>query len=184
MKAKAAHSRRREGKEAARAEAMVRSLARFRYALRKFLRFSENAARSCGVTPQQHQLLLGIQGFSGRGQASVGELAEFLQERHHSVVGLVERAEQSGLVRRAQDAADRRVVNVALTAKGKRILLRLTRRHYEEARRLRGLWETCELSRGGRVAKTVRRGRGEARDGRRLSARGGSRKRAPSRATA
>ncbi len=173
-----------ETMDAARIAAIVRNLAQFRYALRQFLRFSEDAARRCNVTPQQHQLMLGIEGYTGRESASVTELAEFLQERHHSVVGLVERAEQSGLVRRAQDAADRRVVNVALTAKGKRILLRLTRRHYEEARRLRGLWETCELSRGGRVAKTVRRGRGEARDGRRLSARGGSRKRAPSRATA
>jgi DNA-binding MarR family transcriptional regulator len=176
-------TRRRETMDSARIAATVRNLAQFRYALRKFLRFSEDAARRCKVTPQQHQLLLGIQGFSGRGSASVSELAEFLQERHHSVVGLVERAEQSGLVRRAQDAADRRVVNVTLTAKGKRTLLRLTRRHYEEARRLRGLWETCELSRNGRAAKTLRR-RGEARDGRRSSARGASRKGSESGATA
>jgi DNA-binding MarR family transcriptional regulator len=151
MKAIAAQGRSREAKEAARANGVVRSLAQFRYALRRFLRFSENAARACGVTPQQHQLLLGIQGFSGRGHASVRELAEFLQERHHSVVGLVERAEQSRLVRRAHDAADRRVVNVTLTAKGRGILLRLTRMHYEEARRLRGLWETCELPRVARA---------------------------------
>lgn len=125
--------------------ATVQELARFRYSLRKFLRFSENAARSQGVTPQQHQLMLGVQGFTGRNSATISELAEFLQERHHSVVGLVERAEQSGLVRREQDEADRRVVNVYLTRSGREVLEELTRLHYEEARRLRGLWETCEL---------------------------------------
>jgi DNA-binding MarR family transcriptional regulator len=153
MKAKASRRRRGDSADAVRLEAIVGNLAQFRYALRKFLRFSEDAARGCKVTPQQHQLLLGIAGYTGRGSASVSELAEFLQERHHSVVGLVERAVQSGLVRRAQDSADRRVVNVTLTAKGKRILLRLTHKHYEEARRLRGLWETCELPRVKRAKK-------------------------------
>lgn len=124
---------------------MVRELAQFRYALRKFLRFSELAARSCGVTPQQHQLMLGVQGYTGRGSATISELAEFLQERHHSVVGLVERAVQSGLVVRAQDLADRRVVNVLLTPAGRKILLKLTRLHYQEAKELRGLRQTCEL---------------------------------------
>lgn len=124
---------------------IARELAQFRYALRKFLRFSELAARKHGVTPQQHQLMLGVQGFTGRGSATISELAEFLQERHHSVVGLVERAVQGGLVVRTHDAGDRRVVNVSLTRKGENILLNLTRLHYEEAKRLRGLWQTCEL---------------------------------------
>lgn len=123
---------------------MVGELAHFRYALRRFLRFSELAARKCGVTPQQHQLMLGVEGFTGRGTATIRELAEFLQERHHSVVGLVERAVESGLVARTQDAADRRVVNVSLTPAGRRILLKLTRMHYGQATRLRGLWQTCE----------------------------------------
>ncbi len=123
----------------------IRELAQFRYALRKFLRFSELAARRCGVTPQQHQLMLGVHGFTERGAATISELAEFLQERHHSVVGLVERAVQSGLVLRTQDAADRRVVNVSLTAVGRKTLLELTRMHYGEAQRLRSLWQTCEL---------------------------------------
>lgn len=114
----------------------VRELAQFRYALRKFLRFSENAARQQGVTPQQHQLILGVAGYTGRGSATVSELAEFLQERPHSVVGLIERAVQHGLVRRAQDKSDRRVVNVTLTAAGKRILSRLTALHQGEARRI------------------------------------------------
>lgn len=118
---------------------LVRDLAQFRYALRKFLRFSENAARQYGVTPQQHQLMLGVAGYTGRGSATVSELAEFLQEKPHSVVGLIERAAQHGLVRRIQDKSDRRVVNVSLTASGKRILSRLTRLHEEEARRIQQL---------------------------------------------
>lgn len=126
-------------------EPIVRELAQFRYALRKFLRFSELAARQCGITPQQHQLMLGVRGFTGRGLASISELAEFLQERHHSVVGLVERAVESGLVVRTQDAADRRIVNVSLTPAGRKILLKLTRMHYGEARRLHGLLQAREI---------------------------------------
>src|SRR6185437_12934068 len=115
-------------------EEAMRDQAHFRYALRKFLRFSENAARQCGVTPQQHQLMLGVAGFTGRGSATVSELAEFLQERPHSVVGLVERAVQHGLVRREQDVTDRRVVNVSLTENGREILSGLTKLHQEEIR--------------------------------------------------
>jgi DNA-binding MarR family transcriptional regulator len=125
--------------------AIVVELARFRYSLRKFLRFSENAARELGVTPQQHQLLLGIAGFTGRGSATITELAEFLQERHHSVVELVERAAQSGLILRTHDTVDRRVVNVSLTGEGERVLSELATLHHEEAERLRGLWNTREF---------------------------------------
>jgi DNA-binding MarR family transcriptional regulator len=118
-------------------EEAMRDQAHFRYALRKFLRFSENAARQCGVTPQQHQLMLGVAGFTGRGSATVSELAEFLQERPHSVVGLIERAAQHGLVQRTQDETDRIVVNVSLTAEGKRILSGLMGLHREAASALR-----------------------------------------------
>lgn len=121
---------------------MLGELAQFRYALRKFLRFSENAARECGVTPQQHQLLLGIAGYTGRNQATISELAEFLQERNHSVIGLVERAAQNGLVRRTQDSTDRRVVVVSLTRHGEQILSRLAALHREEIRRVPGVWHT------------------------------------------
>lgn len=120
-------------------DAVLRQLARFRYALRKFVRFSENAARECGVTPQQHQLLLGVAGFTGRGSATISELAEFLQARNHSVVGLVKRAEQSGLVWSAENEADRRVIIVSLTRRGREILDRLARLHLDEARRMQGL---------------------------------------------
>lgn len=144
--AAAKQSAQQAGQPVSQMDSRVRQLAQFRYSLRKFLRFSELAARKCGVTPQQHQLMLGVQGFTGRGAATISELAEFLQERHHSVVGLVERAVQGGLVARVQDAADRRVVNVSLTRAGENILLKLTHMHYEEAKKLSGLWQTCELA--------------------------------------
>jgi DNA-binding MarR family transcriptional regulator len=116
---------------------MMRDLARFRYNLRRFLRFSEKAARACGVTPQQHQLMLGVAGFTERGTATISELAEFLQERNNSVVGLVERAAESGLVTRQPGALDRRRVIVSLTARGERILAKLSRLHHDEVQRVR-----------------------------------------------
>jgi DNA-binding MarR family transcriptional regulator len=116
---------------------LIADLAAFRYSLRKFVRFSENAARSCGITPQQHQLMLGVAGFTGRGSATISELAEFLQARLHSVVGLVERAEQRGLVRAKKSATDRRVVMVSLTRRGSLILERLSEIHHQQARALR-----------------------------------------------
>jgi len=113
-------------------EDAIRRLAWFRYNLRKFLRLSEKAARQCGVTPQQHQLMLGVAGYTGRGWATVSELAEFLQERHNSVVGLVERASLCGLVQKEHDTADRRFVFVSLTPHGQRILDKLTELHRGE----------------------------------------------------
>ena len=103
---------------------ILRDLAWFRYTLRCFLRFSEKAARDCSVTPQQHQLMLGIAGFSANGMATISELADFLQEKNHSVVGLVDRAVQSGLVRRTAGKVDRRQVFVSLTPGGEEILAR------------------------------------------------------------
>ena len=116
---------------------IIRDLARFRYSLRRFLRFSEKAARRCGLTPQQHQLLLGIAGFAEDGAATISELAEFLQERNNSVVGLVERAAEAGLVRRRNAALDRRQVVVTMTVRGARILAKLSRLHHDEVRRMR-----------------------------------------------
>lgn len=116
---------------------VLSQLANFRYLLRKFMCFSENAARKASITPQQHQLLLGIAGFTEGGKATVSELAEFLQERHHSVVGLIDRAALSGLVRREADANDRRVVLVSLTTRGRSVLKRLSLQHQDEVNRLR-----------------------------------------------
>jgi DNA-binding MarR family transcriptional regulator len=144
MKTTANSSKRSEDNAQPEVDPVIAELARFRYALRKFLRFSENAARQHGVTPQQHQLMLGVAGYTGRGSATISELAEFLQERHHSVVGLVERAAQNGLVRRAQDSEDRRVVIVSLTRQGEEILSKLSRLHHAEAKRVQGLLDARE----------------------------------------
>ena len=75
-------------------------LAELRHALRRFQRFSQEAARAAGLTPQQHQALLAIKGFPGRDYVSIGELAERMQLRHHSAVGLVDRLARRRLVRR------------------------------------------------------------------------------------
>jgi DNA-binding MarR family transcriptional regulator len=111
------------------------ALAEFRYGLRKFLRFSEAAARAHGLTPQQHQLLLAIKGFPGREWATVNELAERLQLRQHSVVGIIDRSEQVHLVERRAHQSDLRVTEVHLTPDGERVLESLTMAHREELRR-------------------------------------------------
>ena len=111
-------------------------LAQFRYRLRCFLRFSERVARSHAITPQQHQLMLGVAGYTGRGWATVSELAEFLQGRHNAVVGLVQRAEERGLVKKVQSAEDRRFVQVHLTRKGFEILDTISRQNLAELREL------------------------------------------------
>ena len=114
----------------------LRRLAWFRYRIRRFQRFSERMARSCGVTPQQHQLMLGVAGYTGRGWATISELAEFLQSRHNAVVGLVQRAVERGLVRKAQSGRDRRFVKVRLTRRGHSVLEKVSQRNMAELREL------------------------------------------------
>lgn len=116
---------------------MLRRLAWIRYEIRRFLRFSEKAARGSGLTPVQHQLLLGVAGFTGRGWATISELAEFLQARHNTVVELVKRCSRDGLLRKDPGPGDRRFVRVRLTARGERLLGRLSAIHLDEIRRIR-----------------------------------------------
>ena len=111
-------------------------LAALRHALRRFQRFSQEAARAAGLTPQQHQALLAIKGFPGRDYVSVGELAESLQLRHHSAVGLVNRLARRRLVRRAPSAGDGRRVEVHLTPRGEAWIERLSAAHLRELRQL------------------------------------------------
>ena len=138
----------------------MRNLARFRYAIRKLLRFSEEAARKVGLTPQHHQLLLGVAGFTGEGRATISDLAEFLQVRHHSVVGLVDRAQTMGLVRRETNPDDRREVHVSLTADGARKLRVLSSMHRKE---LNGMRRSLDLLDFGTPAAPKRRGKGRGK---------------------
>jgi DNA-binding MarR family transcriptional regulator len=111
-----------------------RALAEFRHHIRRFLRFSEDAARAAGLEPQQHQLLLAIRGLPQGTDPSIGELAERLQLQHHSVVELLNRLEARGLARRERGAPDRRLVLARLTDEGDRVLAELSAAHRAELR--------------------------------------------------
>lgn len=118
----------------------------FRYALRRFLRFGEEAARAAGVTAVQHHLMLHTQAFPGRDWASIGELAERLQTAPHGVVALVTRCEEAGLVRRLQNREDGRLVEVHLTPKGRRIVGRLAAEHNAQLGELAAVIEAARAS--------------------------------------
>ena len=119
-------------------KAEFEALAQFRYQLRRFLRFSEEATRKKGVTPLQYQLMLQIKGFPGREWATVVELAERLQAKHHGVVALISRCEKAGLVVRNISRSDMRLVEVQLTRKGEHCLEQLARLHRAEHLSLQG----------------------------------------------
>lgn len=108
----------------------------FRIALRRFLHWSEEQAKSVGLTPAQHQLLLCIRGHGMPGGPAMGDIADCLLLRHHSAVELVDRAELAGIVARHSDGADARVIRIRITPKGSRLLRRLTDAHLEELRQL------------------------------------------------
>ena len=115
------------------------ALAEFRFGIRRYLRFSEVTVRRDGLTPQQYQLLLALKGFPGREWASVRELADRLQLRHHSVVELLNRAQGQGLVERVADPDDGRAVRVLLTRTGDEVLVRLSALHRDELRRMQAV---------------------------------------------
>jgi DNA-binding MarR family transcriptional regulator len=117
-------------------KAQYETLAEFRYALRQFIHFSEAAAQAAGITAQQHQALLAIKGFPGRDSVTVGELAERLQLRHHSAVGLIDRLVAQKLVARAPSKEDRRQVFIQLTSRGENILAKLSSAHRQQLRRM------------------------------------------------
>lgn len=118
------------------AKADYETLAGFRYLLREFAAFSEQAARRAGLTAQQHQTLLAIKGFPGREQVTIGELAQRLGLRDHSVTGLVDRLVARGLLRRRYDRRDRRRVLVEVTPRAHTLLAKLSRAHRDELKRL------------------------------------------------
>ena len=122
-----------------------RRLLDLRTGLRRFLHWSEAQAVLVGVTPSHHQLLLAVRGHHDRRGPAIGDLAQYLLLRHHSAVGLVDRAEKAGLVERVPDPDDARVVRVRLTAAGASVLARLSTAHLQEldrlVPRLARLWE-------------------------------------------
>lgn len=122
------------------------ALAQFRYQLRRFLRFSEEVTHKKGITPLQYQLMLQIKGFPGREWATIVELAERLQAKHHGVVALITRCEKAGLVVRSSSPSDMRLVEVRLTRKGEECLEHLARLHRAEHLLLQGEFTMPKLA--------------------------------------
>jgi len=132
------------------ADSDYRALGAFRYQIRQFTHFSEQAAKAEGLEPQQHQMLLAIRAFDQPSATpTIGQLAKQLWIRHHSAVGLIDRLAGRGLVERLKGKDDHRQVRVRLTASGSQKLHRLSRIHRRELRQsgpalvetLRGLLE-------------------------------------------
>jgi DNA-binding MarR family transcriptional regulator len=109
-----------------------RALAEIRYQIRHFLHFSERAAREEGLVPQQHQFLLALKGLPVGRKATISEVAERLQIRHHSTVELVDRLVERGLIKRTRDEADQRRVIIHLTPEGEQVLQKLSLLHRHE----------------------------------------------------
>jgi DNA-binding MarR family transcriptional regulator len=128
------------------------SLAELRYQIRRFLHFSEQAAREAGLEPRQHQLLLTMKGLPPGTRPRIGELAQRLQIQHHSAVELVNRLAAGGYVRRHRGGEDRREVLLSLTPKGERVLRELSLHHKDELR-MRGPALVTALKRAMQVGK-------------------------------
>ena len=124
----------REMRNQAQTKIDYKALADRRYEIRRFLNFSENAARLAGIEPRQHQALLAIKGLPEGRKATVGALAERLQIQHHSAVELSERLESNGLISRSRSEADRRQVLLRPTPRGERLLRDLSSTHRAELR--------------------------------------------------
>lgn len=125
-------------------------LLRLRTGLRRFLRWSEEEARTAGLTSAQHQLLLAIRGHPGEAAPTIGEIADYLVLRHHSAGELIDRAQDAGLVVRSPDPVNGTQVRVSLTATGRAKLTRLAEAHLAElahlAPTMRALWEALDAN--------------------------------------
>lgn len=121
------------------------ALSEFRYQMRRFERFSEDVVQAQGITPLQYLLLLHIKGYPERDWATVGELAERLQAKHHGVVALITRCEAMGLVERRHSAIDRRRVEIHLLKQGETILAQLAEQHRVELLSLQGIFTIPQI---------------------------------------
>jgi DNA-binding MarR family transcriptional regulator len=120
-------------------QADYEALSQFRYLIRCFLEFSQNAARAVGLAPRQHQALLAIRGYPGGGSITVGELAERLRIKHHTTVELIDRLSEAGLVKRFVDPEDHRRVLLGLTHRAEKYLTELSTAHLDELSRIEPL---------------------------------------------
>jgi DNA-binding MarR family transcriptional regulator len=111
-----------------------RALGAFRYEIRKFLAFSEQAARSAGIQPQQHQLLLAVRGLPEGTRPTIRAVAERLCVKHHTAVALIDVLERQELLKRERSTTDRREVLLVLTSKGDAMLQRLSALHRDQLR--------------------------------------------------
>jgi DNA-binding MarR family transcriptional regulator len=127
-----------------------RRLLELRSGLRRFLRWSEQHAQAAGLTPAQHQLLLAVRGHPDPRGPTVGDVAGYLLLRHHSAVGLIDRAERAGLISRTQDTDHLSVVRLRLTEHSAQKLENLSEQHLEElahlAPTMQALWDALERS--------------------------------------
>jgi DNA-binding MarR family transcriptional regulator len=140
-------------------------LLELRTGLRRFLRWSEQQAKAAGLTPAKHQLLLAVRGHPSPSGPTVGEIADYLVLRHHSAVGLIDRAAADGLVKRNRDPASKSVVRVTLTSTAIEKLEGLSEAHLEElahlAPTMRAMWEALERG-DGRIGSVASRDRASA----------------------
>jgi len=111
-----------------------KAMAELRYQIRRFLRFSENAARQAGIEPQQHQLLLAVRGLPDALKPTIGVLAERMQLQHHSTVELIDRLVERNFLFRLRSTDDKRQVLVKLTRDGEEFLQTLSLHHLQELR--------------------------------------------------
>ena len=136
-------------------------LLELRTGLRRFLRWSEQRAHAAGLTPAQHQLLLAIRGHRSPAGPTIGEIAEYLVLRHHSAVGLIDRAASAGLVKRSREPSNNGVVRVALTPRGIDKLGAPAEAHLQElahlAPTMRTLWRALEPADGDTPHPAARR---------------------------
>lgn len=128
-----------KGRKRIPSQADYEALSQFRYLIRCFLEFSQNAAKAVGLPPRQHQALLAIKGYPGGGPVTIGDLAERLRLRHHTTVELVDRLSEAGLVERVLDPSDQRRVLLGLTDLAANRLAGLSAAHLDELSRIEPL---------------------------------------------
>jgi len=130
-------------------------LAAFRHSLRRFLRFSEEAAAADGITGQHYQAMLILRACPEGQRTTINDLAQQLLIKHNSAVELVDRLVQQDLAVREASSADRRKVELSLTLRGRQVLARLAAMHRRELRRIGPILKRffAELSRPERATK-------------------------------